>query len=76
MNIAMLWYDPDPKTKLSAKIARAIIYYSNKYGAVPNTCNVKPKTEGENTREAGIIVVKDAQIDLNYLWIGVKNGKV
>ena len=42
MNIAMLWYDPDPKT------------------------------EGANTSVAGITVVKDVHIDLNYLWIGVK----
>lgn len=72
MNLGMLWYDPDPKAELPAKIARAIIYYSNKYGAVPNTCNVNPETKGTDTKVAGIKVVEDAQIDTNHLWIGVK----
>lgn len=72
MNLGMLWYDPDPKTELSAKIARAIIYYAGKYGAVPNTCNVNPKTEGAETNVAGIKVVKDVYIRPKYLWIGVK----
>ena len=42
MNVGMLWFDNDPKIVLTAKVARAAKYYSNKYGKSPTVCFVHP----------------------------------
>jgi hypothetical protein len=42
MNVGMLWFDNDPRTALTAKVARAADYYSQKYGLVPDLCLVHP----------------------------------
>jgi hypothetical protein len=47
MNVGMLWLDNDPRTALTAKVARAADYYRQKYGLVPNLCLVHPSMLGE-----------------------------
>ena len=42
MNVGMLWFDNDPRTALTAKVARAANYYRQKYGLVPDLCLVHP----------------------------------
>ncbi len=42
MNVGMLWFDNDPRTALTAKVARAADYYRQKYGLVPDLCLVHP----------------------------------
>ena len=47
MNVGMLWFDNDPRTALTAKVARAADYYRQKYGLVPDLCLVHPSMLGE-----------------------------
>jgi hypothetical protein len=42
MNIGMLWFDNDPRTALTVKVARAADYYRQKYGLVADLCLVHP----------------------------------
>ena len=44
METGMLWYDNDPKTTLTDKVARAVEYYRKKYGRDPNLCLVNPSS--------------------------------
>ena len=88
MNIGMLWFDNDPKVNLDAKIERAALYYTRKYGKNPTLCFVHPsmlanpatKNGGESlpvqikSLAAGRIEVRSNRSVLpNHFWIGV-NG--
>ena len=42
MNVGMLWFDNDPRTTLTVKVARAADYYRQKYGLAPDLCLVHP----------------------------------
>jgi len=42
MEVGMLWFDNDPHTVLTAKVARAADHYRMKYGVVPDLCLVHP----------------------------------
>jgi hypothetical protein len=64
MNVGMLWFDNDPRTALTAKVARAADYYRQKYGHIPDMCLVHPsmlgetrldQAEGNAVKAAGII---------------------
>jgi hypothetical protein len=79
MNIGMLWFDNDPKTEVSAKIARAASYYRDKYGKTPNLCFVHPSMLGATPQGNGNGSFKGGPIEVrtsptirpNHFWIGV-----
>lgn len=73
MNTGMLWFDNDPKTGLEAKIAKAMKYFQDKYGRVPDMCMVNPAmTPGE--RVVGTIIVRPYRPVLpGHLWLGMKD---
>jgi hypothetical protein len=75
MNIGLLWYDPDPKAELPAKIERAANYYEKKYGKRPNQCYVHPKMipagkPDEKPEPTGFDIRSSRSILPNHLWIG------
>jgi hypothetical protein len=80
MNVGMLWFDNDPRTALTAKVARAADYYRQKYGLVPDLCLVNPSMlkeprpdliEGHAGKVAGTVVVRPNRlIQPGHLWIG------
>ena len=81
MNVGMLWFDNDPRTTLTVKVARAADYYRQKYGLVPDLCLVHPSmlnsprpdlVEGQ----AGKVAVRPNRlIQPGHLWIG-KEDKI
>lgn len=72
MDVGMLWFDNNPKTSLKAKIISAAHYYRQKYGHVPNFCQVNPGQFEEI--DLGILKVTQASNILpGHLWIGIKN---
>jgi len=79
MNVGMLWYDNDPRTALTVKVARAADYYRQKYGLVADLCLVHPSMLGEprpNLIEgsAGKVVVRPNRIiQPGHLWIGTED---
>ena len=40
MNVGMLWLDDDRKRSLDEKVNRAVEYYREKYGRMPEMCLV------------------------------------
>lgn len=81
MNAGMLWFDNDPKTTLTVKIARAADYYRHKYGREPNVCLIHPSMmEKENSgtgkpalsEAEGVTVRPYRPVLPGHLWIGVE----
>jgi hypothetical protein len=84
MNVGMLWFDNDPRTALTAKVARAADYYNQKYGLVPDLCLVHPSMLAKaqpNLAEGPVLSVaegpsgkvalrSDRLVQPGYLWIG------
>jgi len=85
MKTGMLWFDNDPKTTLAAKVIRAVAYYAEKYGRVPNLCLVHPtaleappaaKAASPQMREeppnfGGVVVRPYRPVLPGHLWIGI-----
>jgi hypothetical protein len=86
MNVGMLWFDNDPRTALTAKVARAADYYRQKYGLIPDLCLVHPSMLGEprpdlvegpvlseGEGQAGkVTVCPNRAIQPGHLWIGTE----
>jgi hypothetical protein len=86
MNVGMLWFDNDPRTALTAKVAQAADYYRRKYGLVADLCLVHPSmlvettsnlVEGSNGKVAGTVagrvsVRPNRAIQPGHLWIGTE----
>ena len=85
METGMLWYDNDPKTTLTDKVARAVEYYRKKYGRDPNLCLVNPgsfpngeEKKATNGSDNGIVSGKVAvrsyrPVLPGHLWIGIED---
>lgn len=91
MNVAMLWFDNDPKLDLDVKIKKATTYYQNRYGVVPDTCvfnpSMLPTLSGDageavlgkffpNCEYANITIRVRKYILPNHLWIGVERSNL
>lgn len=78
MNVGMLWFDNDPRTALTAKVARAADYYRKKYGLAANLCLVHPSMLAEQRpdmieEQAGRVAVRpNRAIQPGHLWIGTE----
>lgn len=76
MNVGMLWFDNDPRTALTVKVARAADYYRKKYGLSPDLCLVHPSMLSEPRldpveSQAGKVAVRPTRvIQPGHLWIG------
>ena len=76
MNVGMLWFDNDPRTALTAKVARAADYYRQKYGLAPDLCLVHPSMfsgprPGQAEEPAGKVAVRPNRlIQPGHFWIG------
>jgi hypothetical protein len=76
MNVGMLWFDNDPRTALTAKVARAADYYRQKYGQVPDLCLVHPSMLSKSPPDlvdgpVGKVAVRPNRlIQPGHLWIG------
>ncbi len=76
MDIGMLWFDNDPKTEITVKIARAAEYYRRKYGKSPNLCFVHPSmiqnaSNGHPLKFGEVLVRASPSVRPNHFWIGV-----
>lgn len=72
MNTGMLWFDNDPKTDFSTKLAEASAYYQKKYGQRPDLCYVHPTMlAGETPKPAGLDIRPNPVIRPYHFWLGV-----
>jgi len=70
MEVGMLWYD-NTKKELSEKVARAVEYYTSKYGVAPTLCFVNPSMLRQ-AEMVGSVQVRPARTVLaNHFWLGV-----
>ena len=70
MDAGMLRYD-DTKKELSEKVARAVEYYTSKYGVAPTLCFVNPNRLHQ-AELIGAVQVRPARTVLaNHFWVGV-----
>lgn len=76
MKIGMLWRDADSKRTLADKLQRAVHYYRDKYGAMPNTCYVNagmlPTGALPGFMIDGIKMVASRYQMMDNFWIGVE----
>jgi len=70
MEIGLLWYD-NSSGDLSAKVAKAVARYREKFGIAPNICYVHPAIlpEGEQKID-GLVVRASSRILRYHLWMG------
>lgn len=73
METGMLWYDAGPDS-LVQKVQRAVRYYTQKYGQVPNACLVNPNALDPNIKHAleGVQIRPWRPILPGHLWIGIE----
>ena len=78
MTEGMLWYDDDPRRKLTEKVSRAAKRYRQKYGASPSICYVHPLIlKNEEVKKVGQIQVAPLPSVLrHHFWLGREdNGR-
>jgi hypothetical protein len=74
----MLWFDNDPRTTLSVKIQKAMDFYRQKYGRIPDLCLVHPSMldSGQKHIEMGKLIIRGYRpVMPGHLWIGVEDQK-
>ena len=77
MHSGMLWHDNNPKTTLEQKIAKAVAYYTKKYGRSPELCLVHPSmvtNDDLNTVDHMITIRAWRPVLPGHLWIGIEDA--
>lgn len=78
MHTGMLWFDNDPRTTLSVKIQKAMDFYRNKFGRIPDLRLVHPSMmdNGQNQLELGKLIIRSYRpVTPGHLWIGIEDQK-
>ena len=75
MKSGMLWLDADARRTLDEKVQRAVEYYRQKYGALPDLCLVNTATFAEEEKTIGPVKVQRARTVLpHHFWVGISSG--
>ena len=73
MNVGMLWLDTDKSRSLDEKVLRAIEYYQDKYGRLPELCLVNSRVIAE-AKSVGQVKVEAARTVLpDHFWLGMSS---
>jgi len=74
MKIGMLWFDADREAALGKRIERAVSYYQNKYGSLPNVCVCHPTTssDGKTRHVAGVRLEESPSVLPDHFWLGIE----
>lgn len=72
MNVGMLWLDDDKKRSLEEKVKRAVEYYREKYGRMPEICLVNMGMLANEKRVGKVNVQPIANILPHHFWLGMK----
>lgn len=70
LDIGMLWLDDSKNRSFEEKLSRAVDYYRNKYGRVPNLCLVNNKMLHDEKKIGGIQVRPVGNVLLHHFWLG------
>jgi hypothetical protein len=74
MDIGMLWRDDDKERSLEEKVKRAVTYYREKYGRMPNTCFVHMGMLPNELRVDKVVVRPAKDILPQHFWIGIQKA--
>lgn len=75
MKSGMLWLDADGRRTLDEKVQRAVDYYHQKYGAVPDLCLVNTTAFAEEEISVGPVKVQRTRTVLpHHFWVGVSTN--
>lgn len=75
MKSGMLWLDADARRTLDEKVERAVEYYHQKYGAMPDLCLVNTSTFTEEEKSVGAVKVQRTRTVLpHHFWVGVSTA--
>ncbi|MBK7893923.1 MAG: hypothetical protein WAS33_00145 [Candidatus Promineifilaceae bacterium] len=72
MNVGMLWLDDDRNRSLDEKVSRAVEYYAEKYGRMPELCLVNKTMLVEEMLVGKVSVQPQSAILPHYFWLGMK----
>lgn len=73
MKVGMLWLDTDKSRSLDEKVLRAVEYYQDKYGKLPELCLVNSSVIAE-AKSVGQVKVEAARTVLpDHFWLGMSN---
>ncbi|MBP6015481.1 MAG: hypothetical protein KA586_02085 [Candidatus Promineofilum sp.] len=75
MRTGMLWLDADARRTLDEKVQRAVDYYRQKYGAMPDLCLVNSAAFAEEEVNVGSVKVQRARTVLpHHFWVGLSTA--
>lgn len=75
MKTGMLWLDADARRTLDEKVERAVDYYRQKYGTMPDLCLVNTTTFTEEELKVGPVKVQRTRSVLpHHFWVGVSTA--
>lgn len=74
MDIGMLWRDDDKERSLEEKVKRAVTYYREKYGRMPNMCFVHMGMLPTELRVDKVVVRPAKDILPQHFWIGIQKA--
>lgn len=72
MNVGMLWLDDDRHRSLDEKVNRAVEYYRDKYGRMPEMCLVNKGMLATEKRVGKVSVQPIANILPHHFWLGME----
>lgn len=73
MEVGMLWRDDDQRRTLEEKVSRAVHYYREKYGRVPNICFVNKDAIAEAVEIEKVLVQPAKNVMPQHFWVGVRS---
>lgn len=75
MKTGMLWLDADARRTLDEKVERAVEYYRQKYGAIPDLCLVNSSAFTEEELSIGSVKVQRTRTVLpHHFWVGLSTA--
>jgi hypothetical protein len=74
MNVGMLWLDDDRNRSLEEKVSRAVEYYREKYGRMPEMCLVNKEMLSAEKLVGKVNVQPIANILPHHFWLGMKSA--
>lgn len=73
MKIGMLWLDTDKKRSFDEKVRRAVEYYEDKYGRLPELCLVNKSTLSGEKKVDHVIVQPAKSVLPGHFWLGMSS---
>ena len=77
MKEGLLWFDNDPRRKLTDKVSQAATRYQVKFGCRPTICYVnEAELNGEDGVVKGIRLRPVSNVLRHHFWVGIEHETV